>query len=436
MRAFLLSFLPCLYLVPPCSSVKGLEFPSFDGKDRLINIDERNYKKVLKRYDMLCLLCHQPPSTSKNLHKQHLSKQVLELTAQVLEDKDIGFGMVNSHQDAKVAKKLGLEEEGSLYIITEGQVIEYKGRLSADIFMEFLLDLLKEPVELISSPLGLRAFSRMQEDIRLIGYFKHEDSEHFKAFQEAARKFQPFVKFFATFHKAVARQLTLKINEVDLYEPFMEEPVTIPGKIHSEQEIVDFVTEHRRPTMRKLQAEDLFETWEDDVNGIHIVAFAEKEDPDGYEFLEILKEVARSNTDNPQLSMLWIDPDDFPLLITYWETTFHVDLLKPQIGVVNVTDADSIWLNMADNEDLPSAEDVEHWIKDVISGKFGAEDDDEDGGELSEDEEEEDENDEGGDDMEEGVEDEDYEDEDEDEEDDKDDDDDDHDDHDDDENCD
>lgn len=31
----------------------------------------------------------------------------MQLVAQVLEEKDIGFGMVDSHKDAKVAKKLG-----------------------------------------------------------------------------------------------------------------------------------------------------------------------------------------------------------------------------------------------------------------------------------------------------------------------------------------
>lgn len=44
----------------------------------------------------------------------------------------------------------------------------------------------------------------------------------------------------------VAKQLTLKMNEVDFYEPFMDEPVTIPGKPNSENEIVDFVNRHRR----------------------------------------------------------------------------------------------------------------------------------------------------------------------------------------------
>lgn len=35
---------------------------------------------------------------------------------------------------------------------------------------------------------------------------------------------------------------------------------------------------------------------------------------DGYEFIQILKEVARENTENPELSIVWIDPDDFPLV--------------------------------------------------------------------------------------------------------------------------
>lgn len=35
---------------------------------------------------------------------------------------------------------------------------------------------------------------------------------------------------------------------------------------------------------------------------------------DGFEFLEILKEVAEDNTNNPDLSIVWIDPDDFPLV--------------------------------------------------------------------------------------------------------------------------
>uniref|UniRef100_A0A8C1M128 Calsequestrin n=1 Tax=Cyprinus carpio TaxID=7962 RepID=A0A8C1M128_CYPCA len=337
----------------PPKMKEGLEFPSFDGRDRVLNVNERNYKKALKKYDMMCLLYHEPLPSDKEL-QQHILTESCDLCP------------------------LGLEEEGSIYVFKDERVIEFDGELSADTLVEFLLDLLEDPVELISNPMEQRAFERMDEDIRLIGYFKGEDSEHYKAFQSTAEKFQPYVKFFATFDKGVAKQLTLKMNEIDFYEPFMDEPVTIPGKPNTEEEIVDFVNQHRRPTLRKLRAEDMFETWEDDMDGIHIVAFAEEEDPDGYEFLEILKEVARDNTKNPDLSIVWIDPDEFPLLTTYWEKTFKVDLFRPQIGVVNVTDADSVWLNMRNDEALPSAEELEDWIEDVLSGKVNTEDDDDD----------------------------------------------------------
>ncbi|TDG96130.1 hypothetical protein EPR50_G00236560 [Perca flavescens] len=367
----------CLRLVIFCMAEEGLEFPNFDGKDRVLDISERNYKKALKRYDLLCLFYHEPLPANKGLQKRfQMTELVLELTAQVLENKDIGFGMVDSQKDAKVAKKLGLEEVGSLYVFKDDRVIEFDGELSADTLVEFLLDVLEDPVEMLNNAMELRAFERMEEDIRLIGYFKGEDS-YYKAFQEASERFQPYIKFFATFDKSVAKHLSLKMNEVNFYEPFMEEPAILPGRPLSEMDIVEFVNQHRRATLRKLRAENMFETWEDDMDGIHIVAFAEEEDPDGYEFLEILKDVARDNTNNPELSIVWIDPDDFPLLTTYWEKTFKLDLFRPQIGVVNVTDADSVWLDMSNDEDLPTPEELEDWIEDVLSGRVNTEDDDE-----------------------------------------------------------
>uniref|UniRef100_A0A672JTR7 Calsequestrin n=1 Tax=Salarias fasciatus TaxID=181472 RepID=A0A672JTR7_SALFA len=400
------------FLVPPARAEKGLDFPQYDGKDRVLDINDKNYKKALKKHSMLCLYYHEPIPDSKELQKQHqMTELVLELAAQVMEEKDIGFGMVDSKKDAKVAKKLGLEEEGSVYVFKADRVVEFDGLLSANTLVEFLLDLLEEPVEVIENALELKAFDRMEEDIRLIGYFKSEDSEHYEAFKEAAEQFQPYIKFFATFEKPVAKELTLKLNEVDFYEPFMEEPVTIPGRPLSEEELVEFITEHRRPTLRKLRAEDMFETWEDDIEGIHIVAFAEEEDPDGFEFLEILKEVARDNTHLPELSIVWIDPDDFPLLIPYWEKTFKVDLFRPQIGVVNVTDADSVWMEMEDEEDLPTAQELEDWIEAVLSGKVNTEDDDDD-------EEDDDEDDDDDDDDEDDDEDDDDNDDDEDDDDD------------------
>lgn len=67
-------------LLPRSSTEGGLEFPSFDGKDRVLNINERNYKKALKKYDMLCLLYHQPLPSNRELQQQfHMKELVLEV---------------------------------------------------------------------------------------------------------------------------------------------------------------------------------------------------------------------------------------------------------------------------------------------------------------------------------------------------------------------
>lgn len=366
-----------LYLLSFSRAEEGLNFPTYDGKDRVVSLSEKNLKQMLKRYDLLCLYYHEPVSSDKVAQKQFQLKEiVLELVAQVLEHKNIGFVMVDSRKEAKLAKRLGFSEEGSLYVLKGGRTIEFDGEFAADVLVEFLLDLIEDPVEIVNNKLEVQAFERIEDQIKLLGFFKNEDSEYYKAFQEAAEHFQPYIKFFATFDKGVAKKLSLKMNEVGFYEPFMDEPSVIPNKPYTEEELVEFVKEHQRPTLRRLCPEDMFETWEDDLNGIHIVAFAEKSDPDGYEFLEILKQVARDNTDNPDLSILWIDPDDFPLLVAYWEKTFKIDLFKPQIGVVNVTDADSVWMEIPDDDDLPTAEELEDWIEDVLSGKINTEDDD------------------------------------------------------------
>ncbi|XP_073527000.1 calsequestrin-2 isoform X3 [Phyllobates terribilis] len=337
-----LRLLLCGALLALCGAEEGLHFPSYDGKDRVLELSDRNYRQLMKKYDVFCIFLWQSPTAGdKTAQRQaHMTELVLELSAQVLEKKNVGFGLLDSRKNAKVAKKLGCTEEESLYVYKEDNVIEFDGELSADVLVDFLLDLIEDPVEIINDKAELKALDRMEEETRVIGFFKDENSEHYKAFEEAAENFHPYIKFFATFDKSVARSLTLKINEVDFYEPFMDEPVTVPDKPHTEDELVDFINKHKRATLRKLRPEDMFETWEDDQDGIHIVAFAEEEDPDGYEFIQILKEVARENTENPDLSIVWIDPDDFPLLVTYWEKTFNIDLFRPQIGVVNVTDGD------------------------------------------------------------------------------------------------
>lgn len=83
MQRLCLAVLPglCLCLASFCAAEEGLEFPNFDGKDRVLDVNERNYKKALRRYDLLCLFYHEPRPANKGLQKRfQMTELVLEVS--------------------------------------------------------------------------------------------------------------------------------------------------------------------------------------------------------------------------------------------------------------------------------------------------------------------------------------------------------------------
>ncbi|XP_061664535.1 calsequestrin-1-like isoform X1 [Syngnathoides biaculeatus] len=383
------------------SCEKGLQIPEYDGRDRVHPLSAKDYKSVMKKYDVMVIYYHKNVHGDRNAIKQfQMEELALELAAQVLDeldDEDIGFGLVDEKEDSAVAQKLGLDEVESVYIFANNEIIEYDGELAADTLVEFIYDVMEEPVEIIDNDRELKGFHNMDEVIKLVGYFKSGKSARRLTRERTARAarnvpFSPDV--FCRFHRVRQRrqgvsslhQILCHLRPQDRQEIKTEDERggllrALHGGIrHYSREAL-----HRgraggvRRAARQTHSEEAGTSQhEDDIDGEHIVAFAEEDDPDGFEFLEILKEVARENTDNPNLSIIWIDPDCFPLLVPYWEKTFRIDLSSPQIGVVDVEDADSVWMEMDDHDGMPSADELERWIEDVLSGKIDPDDDDDD----------------------------------------------------------
>lgn len=94
MKTHWLLLFSCLCLAPLLSlAEEGLEFPHYDGKDRVLDIDDKNYKKALKKYDMLCLLYHAPAPTAKDQQKQfQMTELVLEVQPYCREGEREGGG--------------------------------------------------------------------------------------------------------------------------------------------------------------------------------------------------------------------------------------------------------------------------------------------------------------------------------------------------------
>eukprot|EP00069_Balaena_mysticetus_P006896 bmy_18909T0 len=70
-------FVVAVYLLSSCRAEEGLNFPTYDGKDRVVSLTEKNFKQVLKKYDLLCLYYHEPVSSDKVAQKQFQLKEIV-----------------------------------------------------------------------------------------------------------------------------------------------------------------------------------------------------------------------------------------------------------------------------------------------------------------------------------------------------------------------
>lgn len=59
----------------------GLDFPEYDGVDRVVNVNAKNYKNVFKKYEVLALLYHEPPEDDKASQRQfEMEELILEVS--------------------------------------------------------------------------------------------------------------------------------------------------------------------------------------------------------------------------------------------------------------------------------------------------------------------------------------------------------------------
>lgn len=58
----------------------SLDFPEYDGKDRVHDLNAKNYKSVMKKYDVMVVYYHDHPGPSRVAQRQF---EIEELTLEV-----------------------------------------------------------------------------------------------------------------------------------------------------------------------------------------------------------------------------------------------------------------------------------------------------------------------------------------------------------------
>lgn len=59
---------------------KGMDFPEYDGKDRVHELNAKNFKSVMKKYDVMVVYYHEHVGSSRVAQKQF---QIEELALEV-----------------------------------------------------------------------------------------------------------------------------------------------------------------------------------------------------------------------------------------------------------------------------------------------------------------------------------------------------------------
>lgn len=53
-----------------------LDFPEYDGKDRVHNLNAKNYKSVMKKYDVMVLYYHDHPASNRVAQRQFETEEL------------------------------------------------------------------------------------------------------------------------------------------------------------------------------------------------------------------------------------------------------------------------------------------------------------------------------------------------------------------------
>ncbi|XP_065056326.1 calsequestrin-2-like [Rhopilema esculentum] len=232
----------------------------------------------------------------------------------------------------------------------------------------YLSRMFEQPVTNIISKTGKKNFDNVQLP-KVVAYVEKEGQEYTELVK-TAMSFQPMIQFHAVFDAKIAKSLQLKkINSLLFIKPF-EKTLKLPSAVTwKENKLVDFLNQNKKQSIKKMLLENIHEIWSPDMKGYIIAVFAKIENPVGNRFFSLVKSLVRSVGDNEKLNFVWIDPDPFPAMKEYWQSTFNVDPTKPSIGAVDLNEQASTWLLQKEDKELKLS-DLKKWCNNLLAGKL------------------------------------------------------------------
>ncbi|XP_064650780.1 calsequestrin-1-like [Lineus longissimus] len=353
---------------------EGIRFPKYDGVTRVFQFGSLDiFERIIKKRQIVVVLFTLPKTDDPvSVRTWNINDYMLEVTAQVMQNRDVTIGYVDILENPDIAANEGVKRDGAIHVYRGGRRLVFYGHRSPEVLIAFLLKLFGKPVTILESKSQKKNFDNA-EPPKVIGYFQ-EKNTGYKALEETAKNFQPNIPFYAVFDKKIARQLKLKtFGTIHFYKPYETHVKTVPSNPAISSEIINFISANRRPILKRLSHDDVHSTWMNHPHSHLIIAFIRPQTEDGMAFFTLLKKLARANGENENISIVWIDPGPYPTMLEYWQRTYGIDVLQSSIGLVNITDNKSKWFNMPLLYQLQESERLsllQKWLDDIEEGRI------------------------------------------------------------------
>lgn len=358
-----------------------LQTPKHDGVKRVCQLTADNFTTVVNAADISVIVVKDPLVTTKSPCPNELDT-FAEITAQVLRKKNSIVcealpDVINTAQTSGVISAQA--NPGDVYIYKKGRGIPYYGKRSTRALLNHLFKVNGTEINVITGKIDKLAFDAVEE-VKLVGFFMQGTADH-QAFEEAAARLSPSIRFYAAYDRVVAKHLKLtNVGEIHLLKPFTKIPVVCPQNPASAVDIEAFVKTNQGSILTKINEHNLNDPALFDPSKILVLAIAEESSSFGGYFYRLITKLARNVTNSTEfanLNIVWLEPEIFPtihLVMDELETTLGIPNKLPAFGSLNITTLQTSWLNTAllncsgdKNSDIQNLQVLQEFLTGVVT---------------------------------------------------------------------
>lgn len=327
-----------------------------------VQLDPSNIDTVLASYEFVFINFYADWCRFSNLLAPIWDEGADKIAAE-LSGQSVLVGRVDCDSHPTLGTRFHITKYPTLKYVQNGQLgkKEYRGQRSAQAFLEFVQEQIKNPVQEISE---LHELNQLDDKSQyLIGYFETRDSRAYENFRKSAMNLKDDCKFVAGFGEVVAR-MHPPGHDIIAFRPSKarsnEEDEAYTGDSSSYEDMFNWVQEKCNPLVREITFENAEELTEEGLP--FLILFHSPDDTDSIkEFNELVKRELLS--ERQQVNFLTADG------VKFAHPLHHLGKSKEDLPLIAIDSFRHMYL-FPKYDEMRVPGKVRQFLLDLYSGKL------------------------------------------------------------------